>query len=186
MAVDLTEYITALQTEISAPGNIATDFPAATADDWTNTLLNAFWEARLDGLLATYTMDDNGLISPILAPGASSSSTPDIGRDMIQLIVLYASFAVIRNSLRGLRTMFSATAGPVKYEYQTSALMLVELMKDLIMRRNTIIARLSDLGTSKTYVIDSIAARDDSLISLTTYWVSQGDRYPGSLYGLTG
>lgn len=181
MSVDLTTYTQALQTEVSPPGG--NNFPTATIDDWINTLLNAFWEARLDGLLATFTMDANGIITPVLT---TSPPQPDIGRDMIQLIVLYGSFAVIRNSLRSLRTMFSATAGPVKFEYQQSANVLAEIMKDLITRRDILLTRLSDLGSTTVTMIDSIIARDQSIMFQNTYWVGQGDNIPGGLYGLTG
>lgn len=178
MAVDLGDFIASLQAEVSPPGT--NDFPTATDDEWLAQLQNAFWSARLDGLLARWTCDENGIITPLVV------TEPDIGRDMIQLVVLYGSFAVLRNALRGLRTMFSATAGPVKFEYQQSANLLVALMKDLITRRDIILARLSDLGSANSYVIDAIIARDESLIYGNTYWVNSGDPHPGSLYGLNG
>lgn len=172
MSVDLSDYIVALQTEVSAPG--VDDFPDGTDDDFLNTLMNAFWSARLDGLLEAFTCDENGIITPI---NVQTPPLPDIGRDMIQLVILYGSFAILRNVLRGLRTMFSATAGPVKFEYQQSANLLTEIIKEMIERRNVILTRLSDLGSAPVFVIDAIMARDNSLRYGDITWVSYGSNY---------
>lgn len=172
MSVDLSDYIVALQTEVSAPG--VNDFPTATDDEFLNTLMNAFWSARLDGLLATFTCDENGIVDPLVI---QDPPLADIGRDMIQLVILYGSFTILRNVLRGLRTAFSASAGPVKFEYQQSANLLVEIIKEMIERRDVILIRLSDLGSAPVYVIDAIMARDDALRFGDTTWVGNGSNY---------
>lgn len=196
-AVDLARFIPSLQREVDAPGN--NSFVNATSADWLGNLADAFWEARLDGLLQGYTCDDNGVITEI---GATPNSLDDPVqiyqgpternwsadgqlREMVQLVVLYASFRVLRNTMRNLRTAFSATAGPVKFEYQQSATLLTEVMKDIVNRRNLILARLSDLGTTQVFEIDSIIARDESLMTQATYWVASGNLMPGS-YGAYG
>lgn len=169
MAVDLSDYVDSLKREVSPPGT--DDFPSATDADWIGNMADAFWEARLDGLLAAWTCDVDGLVTPQLI---TTPAQPDIGRDMIQLVVLYASFRIIRNALRGLRTQFRATAGPVTFEYQQSSNLLRELMKDIAMRRDMILTRLSDLGSVPSYVIDGIIARDQSIAYQNTYFVSAG------------
>jgi hypothetical protein len=168
MSVDLVDYVDSLKRECSPPGTDA--FPDATESDWSGQLSDGFWEARLDGLLSTYTCDENGIVTQV----TPSSPPVDLGRDMVQLVVLYASFRVLRNALRGLRTQFKAQAGPVSFEYQQSANMLVALIKDITDRRNIILARLSDLGSSPAFVIDAIIARDASLTFGESTWVGYG------------
>jgi hypothetical protein len=216
MSIDMSDYIYALQTEVTGAGS--TDFSTVTDDTWLNYLLCAFWSARLDGLLWGFTCDENGIITPmaistnnisnglypsggwpdngypssttfstVTTPSGSTVTLPDIGRDMIQLIVLYASFVVIRNELRDIKTQFRVAAGSVSYEYQQSANLLVEIMKDIVNRKDIILMRLSDLGSSSVTVIDSIIARDQSLLEQSTYWVASGNLYPGSSgYGYDG
>lgn len=173
MSVDLSNYVDSLKREVSPPG--VDDFPAAVDSEWIGNLADAFWEARLDGLLATFTCDENGIVTPLVT---QSPPLPDMGRDMVQLVVLYASFRILRNTLRGLRTEFSASAGPVHFQYQQSANLLTELIKDLINRRDIILARLSDLGTAPVYVIDGILARDDALRYGDITFVASGNYLP--------
>jgi hypothetical protein len=184
VAVDLANYVDSIRREVNPPG--VEDFPNATDTEWTGRLADAFWEARLDGLLVGFTCDENGLVIPMVPQGIDPSTLPDMGRDMVQLVVLYASFQAIRNTLRDLRTAFTAQAGPVRFDYQHSANLLVEIMKDLINRRDIILMRLSDLGSTNVTVIDSIAARDRSFVDQMTYWVSSGDLLPGPWSGRAG
>jgi hypothetical protein len=177
MAVDLSNYVDSLKRECSPPG--VDDFSAATDSDWIGNLSDAFWEARLDGLLVGYTCDENGLVTQV----TPSSPPVDLGRDMVQLVVLYASFRILRNALRGFQTQFAATAGPVKFEYAQSATLLVALMKDITDRRNIILARLSDLGTCPAFVIDAVMARDESLRLGIIDWVGYGENNVAIDYG---
>jgi hypothetical protein len=209
IVADLSNYVANLQREVMDPTAPAdTQFTSLTDDDWTGHLSDAFWECRLDGVLHGYTCDDNGIIYTIgtVVPAGSASATalgpPDPmqqfavntnmswsadgqAREMVQLVILYASFRILRNMLRTIRTAFSASAGPTRFEYQQSASLLTEIMKDVVNRRNLILARLSDLGTTPVSVIDGIMARDESLMGELTYWVAAGDILPQS-YGLYG
>lgn len=157
MSVDLSTLIDSLKRETAQPGQELTQFPGASDDSWLGYLQDAFWEARLDGLLADYTEDSNGIVTPMGGGGA------DMTRDLQQIVVLYASFTIVRNTLRNLRTLYRAQAGTVHYEYQQSANLLVELMKDLSRRRDMILSRLSDLGTVPSYYIDAVMARDQNM-----------------------
>ena len=208
---DLSNYTANLQREVMDPSAAAnTQFTTLTDDDWLGHLADAFWEARLDGVLKGYTCDDNGIIyttdtvvtppasatplgppdpaQPYAVPSALSWSADGQAREMVQLIILYASFRILRNMLRSIRTAFSAAAGPTRYEYQQSASLLTEIMRDIVNRRNLVLARLSDLGTTQVSVIDSIMARDESLMTQLTYWTANGDMYPNtySRYGYGG
>jgi hypothetical protein len=185
VAVDLADYTDALQREVNPPG--VQDFPAASDGDWLGQLADSFWEARLDGLLEGFTCDENGLITPVVPAGTDPSTQPDLGRDMVQLVILYASFRVIRNTLRDIRTTFIAQAGSVRFETGQSASLLVEIMKDIVNRRDIILTRLSDLGSTNVTIIDAITARDQSIMQRTTYWVGSGELLPApyAQYGLT-
>lgn len=194
LVADLSNYTDNLLREIQDPNDLTT-FSAQSADNLLGHLADAFWEARLDGLMEGYTCDDSGLITQISATNSPANpaqpyqvntnmnwSADGQAREMVQLVILYASFRILRNSLRSLQTMFSVTAGAVKYETAQSATLLTTVMQDIINRRNIILARLSDLGTTQVTIIDSVMARDESLMASITHWVSAGDFTPGA-YG---
>jgi hypothetical protein len=197
--VDLSNYVPNLQREVMDPSIAATSqFTTLQETDWLGHLADAFWEARLDGVLQGYYCDENGLITGVSTtnypanPSQPYANNQNMNwsadgqvREMVQLVILYASFRLIRNTLRNLRTSFSTAAGPVRYEYQQAATVLTGIFQDIINRRNLILARLSDLGTTPVAVIDSIIARDESLRDQLTYWVSGGDLFP-NVYGLYG
>jgi hypothetical protein len=156
MAVDLSELVPSLKREVGTPGTEESTFPAANEDSWVGYLSDAFWSARLDGMLAGYTESD-GLVDP------------DLDRDLQQLIVLYAGIAIVRNELLRMQTTFRAKSGPVEYEVQQAASVLKGLLDDMTARKALVMKRLSDLhaGTG-TYYIDSLTERDRQIN--TYYW----------------
>lgn len=191
--MDLGNYLDSLKREVIAPGD-TTSFATVDDNTWLGHLADAFWECRLDGLLQGFSCDDNGIIMPITTkdpaapwetPTSRNWAADAQDREMVQLVVLYASFRILRNSLRGLRTAFRAQAGAVTYEYQQSANLLTELIKDIINRRDLILMRLSDLGMAPVYAIDAIVARDTALMDASIYWVGSGAMVP-DIYGLYG
>lgn len=163
MAIDLFELVESLRREVSPPGEDL--FPNATDDDYLGNLQDAFWEARLDGLLEGYTESD-GTVEP------TDSGGDDLTRDLQQLIVFYAGFKIVRNHLRSIKTMFRAQAGPVEFETQQSANVLKDLLLELKYKRDLVLTRLSDLGQVPTTYIDALVARDDSILFGDTYYIS--------------
>lgn len=162
MAVALADLVDSLRREVSPPGEDL--FPDAVDADFEGNLQDAFWEARLDGLLEGYT-ESGGSVTP-------SSGSTDLTRDLQQIIVLYAGVRIVRNHLRSLNTLFRSKAGPVEFETQKSAAVLKSLLDDLHSRRALVLARLSDVGSSDSYYIDALIARDESLAYGDTYWYS--------------
>lgn len=161
MSVDLGDLVEDLQSEVSPPG---TDlFPGAIDDEWVSNLRNAFWQARLEGMLAGYTESD-GVITPI-------TGTTDLGRDLQQLVIIYAGMRILRNALRNLSTSFHAEASGTVYEVEHSATVLKGLLDTLTEEKNLILLRLSDVGQMPSYVIDAVMARDQSLNFRDTWWV---------------
>ncbi len=84
MAADITQLIPSLRRELSPPGTNL--YPNANSGEYLGYLQDAFWEARLRGLLSGYTLDDDD--DTLIVP---QSGTTDLGRELQQLLVVFAS-----------------------------------------------------------------------------------------------
>lgn len=153
--VDLGDLVESLKREIAAPGDFATTFPNSTDDTLVGSLADAFWEARLDGLLVGYA-ESGGIVSP-------TTAATDLSRELQQLVVFYAGYKILFNALRNIRTSFRAKAGPVEYETQQSANALTEIVKELKHRRDLLLVRLTEIGAIPSYYVDAYLARDQSM-----------------------
>lgn len=123
MAVDLATLVPSLSREINPPGtDVLEDLTPAQVVGY---LTDAFWEARLDGFLKEWTCDSSGEVTPVNVGGE------DLGRADQALVVLYAGVKILRNQILNTRTAWRAKAGPVEYEYESSATMLAEMLKQL-------------------------------------------------------
>lgn len=147
MAVDVVDLIPSLKREIAAPGETVADLNNS---EWIGHLTDAFWEARLHGLLSDYT-EESGLIESIDPSGS------DLPREMQQLIVLYAGFRIAITSYRNLNSSFRAKSGPVEYEVQKSAQTLKSLLDTIKGRIDLVLRNLSSYDTSTSVaVFDSV------------------------------
>jgi hypothetical protein len=156
VATDLSELIPSLKREVSTPGNEETTFPDADDDSWLGYLSDAFWSARLDGMLAGYTAAD-GIV------------TPDIDGELQQLVILYAGMAIIRVELLRMQTKFRSKAGPVEYEVEQAATVLKGILDDMTARKALVLQRLSDVGAATdTYYIDALTQMDLQVNDM--YW----------------
>lgn len=164
MTVDLGDLVGNIKLEVNPPGTNL--FPDATDDEWTDRLANAFWNARIDGMLPGYVEAD-GLISP-------TSGTTDMPRDLQQVIVFMAAYNAIYLKLLNTRTGFRAKAGAVEYETSSAATVLKDLAQSLRERYLILLRRLSDMGYVPDYVIDSVIARNYALSVGEGIWVGQG------------
>jgi hypothetical protein len=161
MSVDLSSLIPVLRREVSPPG---TDlFPDATSSEWLGNLQDGFWETILDGVISGYT-EASGLVTPV-------SGTTELARELQQVVVFYAGYRIVRNVMRQLNTQFRAKAGPVEYETQQSANLLVAVFKELKEKRDLLLTRLSDLGAVPSYYIDAVIQRNDMLMYSDQWWV---------------
>lgn len=175
MSVDLSDYVDALRREISPPGS--TTFSSVGDDVMAGYLADAFWEVRLDGFMEPYSCDSAGIILPINDPQVTAGATDytptaydpkrDIARSEIALICLYAGIKIIRNRLMEQASRFRAKAGPVEFERDYSANLLVEMLKELQNTRT----RLLFLRTYNADVelIDAFSARSASAVSYSGY-----------------
>lgn len=154
MAVAIDELLDTLKRSVNPPG---TDlFPNATDDEYIGYLTDAFWDARIMGLLDGWTLTVAEEIEP-------QSGSEDITRDLMQIIVIFAGINIITNELRNLDALFRAKAGPVEFETQKSASILKALLEELQQRRAIVMKRLGDLGVTVDYYIDGVEQRTDSL-----------------------
>lgn len=161
MPVDLSDYLDNLKREVNPPGTNL--FPEATDTEYAGHLTDAFWEARLDGMLSDWTESD-GVIASVTDGGG------DISRDLVQLVILYAGIRIVRNHLRNIRTAFRAKAGSTEYETQQSAQLLRDILDELRQKRSLVLQRLSDLGKIDSYVLDALYERDYSIRRGDTDW----------------
>ena len=173
MSVDLSDYVDSLKREVSPPGS---DVFAGVGDDvFAGYLADAFWEVRLDGFVEPYSADPDGIVTPL------SDSGPDIGREDIALVILYAGIKIIRNRLLSTQTRLTAKAGPVEFTTENSANLLTEMLKELSNIKN----RLLYLKTynQDVTVLDAFSARSVSGPSYAGYLY---DFYAGAIGGSPG
>jgi hypothetical protein len=157
----------------------------------TGYLCDAFWEVTLDGFLgtsknvtsngtvpaATYSVDTTGIVLPstdpqVVAGAQTYTATPydptvDMNRSEVALVCLYAGIKIIRNKLLESNTRLRAKAGPVEFESDNSANLLVEMLKEL----QSVRQRLLWLRTYNQDVsmIDAFSARSISPASYSGY-----------------
>lgn len=163
MAVDITDLVDSLKREVSPPGTNL--YPNAVDADWEGQLQDAFWEARLMDMLSDWTLTGND-ITPIASGGA------DMGRDMQQLIVLYAGYRIVLTNLQNLKSSFKAKAGPVEFETQQQATVLKAVLDAIRSRINIVLTTLSGLGVSNSMVLDAVIERSYSIAAGDTWWVN--------------
>lgn len=166
MSVDLSEVgaLDALRRAVNPPGQTVVTIGD---DEALGRLQDGFWDARLDGLLSNFTVDDEGVITPL-------RGTTDIDREEVQIVVFYAAYNALYSRLMNLNTQFRAQAGPVTYEVQQSANMLRDVAAMLKERKALILSRLAGFGATNTYYIDSVIERTDSLLMGLTDWIAAG------------
>lgn len=155
MAVELIDFVESLKREVQPPG--ADLFTGVADGTWVQYLADAFWEARLDGFLEGYTTDEGATsadtaIVPVALDGA------DLDRRGLALVVLYAGVKVLRNRILNMNTSFRAKAGPVEFEQQNSATMLVEMLRQLKATKDRIVEGL-DSALTDVMVLDAYSTR---------------------------
>jgi hypothetical protein len=148
MAVDLGDLVESLQREVNPPGQNL--YPDATENEWIGHLADAFWEARLHGMLQGYIVDPAFTIVPL------DTSAPDMGRDWQQLIVLYAGFRITLTEFKNTQSSFHAVAGPVEIEVQKASNVLKGVLDAIKSRIDIVLRRLSDVGATSVAVFDAV------------------------------
>lgn len=164
MAVNIADLVESLRREISplSGSNPYSDVSDAVLE---GLLSDAFWEGRLNGMFAGYTLDvDTGEITPF-------SGSDDMDRTEMQAIVLWAGYRTVLNDMRNIQSVFRAKAGPVEYEVQQSAQVLSEVLKAIKERIDRLISSLAEVDESTALVFDSVIASTISISDGDSWWV---------------
>ena len=161
MAVDLSEFVDSLRREITPLGSDL--FSSVNDAELTGYLSDAFWEARLDGFMANFVADEDGVVTP------TTTGAADLDRRYVALVVLYAGIKVLRNRILNMNTSFRAKAGPVEFEQQNSATMLAEMLKQLRATKDRILEELDEAEMTSVMYLDAFSVR---ILDGASYWGS--------------
>lgn len=152
MAVDLSDFLEAVKTEVTAPEAVAAGNDAY----WLSAMSNAFWEARLEGHFVGYS-ETEGIIDTVPAGGA------DLPREQIQLLLLYTAYKSVFNRLVNLKTKFRGKAGPTEIETERSAQVLTAALRILAGKMEKLKDDLTNTAGTAVYLFDAVQARQESL-----------------------
>lgn len=141
--MDLAVLVPSLRRAVAPPGEFDTYFPNTLDADLAALLADAVAEAQLDGFLATNSLNiDAETITPDLTPGQQA------------LVILYGQARVLTVRLSNLKNRTRYKAGAAEAETETSATVLVELLKQSRDRKKQLLddARTGKAGTSFSMV----------------------------------
>lgn len=168
--LELADYVDTLRREITPPGSSL--FTDVDDDVFSDYLVDAFWEARLDGFFQGYDVTLDGAVTPL-------GSMPDFPREGIAVLTLYAAIKILRNRILSSQSRFKAVAGPVEFETQNSPSLYTEMLRQLQGMKSRLI-EMSPSGSAVSYValVDGFAARSvgpDAYLG----WVGAAAALPG-------
>lgn len=175
MAVDLSDWVDALRREVTPPGS--STFATVSDDVFVGYLADAFWEVKLDGFIEPYVCDAYGIVIPAGSQDAANvnlgfeatdyTDGTDMPRDQVALVILYAGIKIIRNKLLEQSSRTRAKAGPVEFEQDYSANLLVEMLRELqSVRQRLLFLRATDMNVT---IMDAFSARSVSPSSYSGY-----------------
>lgn len=168
---DLNDYVASLKLEVAVPGTFAANFPTTSDDDLVAMLSNAFAQGQLDGFFLTQELDVD-----------TSVVTPDLSAAGRALVVLYAAENILRLKIMEMRQRTSYEAGPVKYETENAATVMVQILKDLQARRARILLQAASARRASGG-FSMVDAYSDRLTGEPGVWVGASDFFA---YELTG
>ena len=172
MATPVSDLRAMLSREINVPG--FEQLPDITSSQLDGYIADGFWETRLLGMLESYTLTDGTeLATPVGSIIKQASDDGDLPEQYQMLVVIVAGLKMLRLKALNLAVSFSAKAGPVEYEQQTSATVLRAILDSLESRLNELQASYSDLFAGSMVYFDGVLQRERSLIDglavLTVY-----------------
>lgn len=126
--MELLDLVPSLQRAVAPPGEFATFFPNSTDDDLAATVADAIAEAQLDGFLSGYALDLN-----------AGTVLPDLSSPQQALVILYGMARVVRARIANLRNRTRYRAGPTEAEEETSATVLVQMLRDISARKREVL-----------------------------------------------
>lgn len=165
MATLVSDLRAQLRREINVPG--FGQLPDITNPELDGYIMDGFWEARLLGLLDSYTQTDGTeFATPLGAVIKHTVDDGDLETQYQMLVVIIAGLKLLRLKIFSLAVNLRAHAGPVEYEAQASATVLRALLESLERRVNQLKALYSDLiGAGAFYYFDAELQRESSYLN---------------------
>ncbi len=161
MGTLIDDLIPMFNREINIPGD--EQLPSVSAGQKIGYIEDGFWDARLSGMLATFTVADGVDLVP---PGITgklyftddSSKAKDLEKQFWMMIVIIAGLRLLKLKIMDLAVNFTAEAGPVSYEQQASATVLRAILANLQGRVQELKGQYSEeFGTDLFILMDGIA-----------------------------
>lgn len=108
--------------------------PDITATEIDGHILDGFWSLRLRNLLPGYSVVEGSELEPV-ATGTFFVQTSDYDEpfpELLQrLVVMMATFNILRIAILNLAVNFRARSGPAEYEQQASATTLRAILQSM-------------------------------------------------------
>lgn len=147
---DLSDMVPALRRSIAVPGGFAELFPDAIEAELVGLLADAVAEAQLDGFLRDYEVDPD---LESIEPDISNGEFPNA---FGALVLLYASYQLLRNEVMNRKTHVRYQAGSAVFEEDQTASMLNELMRQARKRLEELRLRAErgEMDDSGAFVLD--------------------------------
>ncbi len=161
MAVALEDLAPRLDATLNPPGGGG--LFVATTEQYTASLANAFWYAKLWGLFAGYRANSSNEIVPV-------DGGDDLSEDLWQMIVLFAALTALEARIAGLLTYVRSKAGPVESEKRRSAEVLVQLLKAKRAELEDIRDDLAGADQTTVSFIDGVLARTNAIGAAEGSW----------------
>jgi hypothetical protein len=170
MATPLTDLTRMLDREVNTPG--VEMLPDLGTADLLGYIEDGFWDARLAGLLSSYTVVDAADVDQATPPTAgryfvdSATSKQDLPVHFQMLVVIVAGVRLLRNKVLNLAINFKAEAGPVSYEQQASATTLRSILATLQSRYMELKTQYSDtIGASAMVYMDGVLQAETAVLN---------------------
>lgn len=164
MATLVSDLRAQLRRAVNVPG--FEQLPDITNSELDGYIMDGFWEARLLGLLGSYTQTDGTEFAT--PPGTvikKISDDGDLEPQYQQMVVIIGALKLIRLKILNLAVNFKAVAGPVEYEQQASATTLRAILASMEGQVRELKASYSDLiGGGAFSYFDGELQRDSALI----------------------
>jgi hypothetical protein len=159
--MELADLIPSLKRAVAPPGEYDTFFPNSIDTEVRDLLADAVAEAQFDGFLSDYELDVD-----------AATVLPDLTNAQKALVVLYASARHLTTRISNLKSHTRYKAGNVEAEVEQAASVLVELLKEMSLRKKQILedARAGNVADAflmiDMYVAKSIDATTPDLAYL--------------------
>ncbi len=161
MATKTQDLIPMFNREINIPNS--EQILNLTASNKIGYIEDGFWDARLSGMLNTFTVVDGLDVVPPEATGSNyfvdiATKAKDLPTELWMLVVIVGGFRLLRLKIMGLAVNFTAEAGPASFEQQASATVLRSLLSNLQGRIQELKTQYSDeFGSAGFFYMDGVS-----------------------------